>query len=151
MAWLLIVAALAVGGCEGVRHVLVSANPAGQNPDQTPTARAYPEDLPIGPALDIEVVRADRKHIVLDNRTARPYHGAMLWVNEQWGGQIEQVPIGKGKPIALVNLINHHAEPFPVGSFLEPDQARNVVLADLVADGEVHKLLVRLPEDWQRR
>jgi len=151
MRWLLIVVALAAGGCEGVQHLWVSATPTLAAKPAEPVARRFPEDMAVGQAMDIEIIRADRRHIVIDNRTSVPYHDVTLWLNDQWGAEVEEIPIGRGDPIQLVQFMNHHAEPFPVGSFLEPDKSRTVVLGDLQESGKIHKLLVRLPEGWQKR
>jgi hypothetical protein len=68
---LLVGAAAAAGGCEGVHHVLVSALPVGQGlGEPEPDPRFYPADLPIDQPLDVEIVRVNRKFIVLDNRIA---------------------------------------------------------------------------------
>ncbi len=148
---LLVVAALAAGGCEGVKHLWVSINPSGEAPTQTIQPRYYPADMIVGGSLNVELIRVDRKHIVIDNRTAAPYHDVTLWLDKQWGADLDTIPIGRGDPIELVRFINEHGEPFPVGSFLEPDKSRTLVLGDLQQTQGLHKLIVRLPEDWQQR
>ena len=54
---------------------------------------------------------------------------------------------------SLTTFVNRHEETFPVGGFLSPDKSRLVVHADLYdpASGLRHRLLTRVPRDWERR
>ena len=112
--------------------------------------RMYPDDLPIGEPLDIQVTRLGDA-IRLDNRTTRQYQDAELWLNRQYGAHVGAVPVGPGPLLSMVSFVNHYGETYPVGGFLDPDADRSVVLADLIIDGKIHKLLVRLEKDWQQQ
>ncbi len=142
---------LIAGGCESVKHLATSLDPGGSRSDQRSDPRVYPEYLPLGDELAIEVRRVDREHIRIDNRTAVPYTQVPVWINETYGQTLEEIPLGESKPIALVGFINQFGEQYPVGSLLAPEQSRTVVSAVLVIDGERRPLGIRLPDDWQYR
>lgn len=100
-----------------------------------PTADAlaalrYPGKTEYGPDLDIVVVR-DGSHIALTNRTPRSYAGMQLWLNQQYVRNLDTVAIGDNPRIPLGSLLNRHSEPFPVGTFLQPELARPVISAEL--------------------
>jgi hypothetical protein len=115
---------LALSGCEQPPPVV-----------DGPTAEAlaalrYPGLAEYGPDLDIIVIR-EGDHISLTNRTARSYTGMQLWLNQQYVSQVESVGIGVNPDQPLAGFLNRHREEFPVGSFLQPDQARPVISAEL--------------------
>jgi hypothetical protein len=100
-----------------------------------PTAEAlaalrYPGQAEYGPDLDIVVTR-DGSSIRLTNRTPRGYAGMQLWLNQQYVQETEQIDIGANPDTPLAAFINRHREPFPVGTFLQPDLARPVISAEL--------------------
>lgn len=100
-----------------------------------PTASAlaalrYPGKSPHGPDLDIIVTR-EGSAIRLTNRTARSYEGMQLWLNQQYVHEPQQVAIGGNQDMQLATFINRHREPFPTGTFLQPDLARPVISAEL--------------------
>ncbi len=134
-------------GCEGIDHVLTSLTPTG-TPTQTAEPRQYPAELPASEAYDVEVVRVNRKQVRLDNRTSRSLDGAQLWLNAEFGGAVESLPIGEGANLPLTMFVNHFGERYPVGSFLEPEKTRGIVAAELIIDNKRHPLTVRLAEDW---
>ncbi len=138
-------------GCEGARHVLTTVNPAGEGEAEGVAKPRYPAELESGEDLAIEIIRTDRRRIVIDNRTARAYENVQLWLNEQYGARLEQLPIGRSGDIALEDFTNHFGEPFPTGSLLEPEDARTLVKADLRIGDVLHPLLVRLEPDWAQR
>jgi hypothetical protein len=90
----------------------------------------------------------DRKQIRLENRTPRIVEGE-LWLNQEYGGTVEPIAVGERRTITLNQFVNHYGEHFPTGSLLEPEKTDTIVLGDLFVNGKLHKLLVRLPEDWQ--
>lgn len=116
---------------------------------QNLTPRIYPSHLPIADAFDIQVSR-DGNAIILDNRTVHSYNNVQLWLNHEFGADIETVAIGHNAPINLRSFVNQHAEVYPVARFLAPDADRSLVLADLVINGEIHKLHVRLQQNWRK-
>ena len=101
--------------------------------DATATALAalrYPGKSEYGPDLDIVVIR-EGSNIHLTNRTARSYEGMQLWLNQQYVRQADPIAIGDNPPIPLATLVNRHREPFPTGTFFQPDRARAVISAEL--------------------
>jgi len=109
--------------------------------------REYPHAAEIAEPLNIEVVR-EGNAIKLVNLTVTRYENVQLWLNQQYGADLAYVPIGHSEFLDLESFINEHGEPYPVGRFLQPDRDKPLVLADLVMDGKIHKLVVRL-HDWK--
>jgi hypothetical protein len=144
---------VALAGCNYVRELkLPLLTQGGKQVDTTPEpeSRMYPENLPIGESLDVQVTR-DGDAVRLDNRTVQRFENAELWLNHQYGAEIGSVAIGGSEPLSLRSFRNVHGESFPIGGWLTPDLDRSVVSADLVADGKIHKLIVRLEKDWQEQ
>jgi len=148
--------ALLLAGCAYVEELkLPVVTPEGESLD-TRTAdtrtglqpRYYPEDMKVGKPLNIEVVRVGNA-IRLVNYTVREYHDVELWLNEQYGGDIEHIKIGHNGLINLSSFINRYGEPYPVARFLAPDADTALVLGDLVVGDTLHKLTVRLGNDWR--
>lgn len=124
LLWLASATLIGLSGCEQPPPIVDS-----------PTADAlaalrYPGQTEYGPDLDIVVVRED-EHIRLTNRTARAYEGMQLWLNQQYVRQVDRIDIGVNPDTQLPTFLNRHHESFPVGSFLQPDQARPVISAEL--------------------
>ena len=71
----------------------------------------------------------------LINREPRRFDGARLWLNQQWAGDLERVPIGAGPWVPLSLFVNRHGEGFPRGLFLRPDLEKPLILAELVPAG----------------
>lgn len=103
----------------------------------------YPADAEHGPDLDI-VVRREGQSVTFINRTPRAYRDVRVWINQQYVREIAAIEIGPGNRFDLNRWINEHREPFPVGSFLAPDAAFPVVLAEMIDmdTGLRHRLLV---------
>jgi len=146
-----LVLGMSIAGCESVKHIATSIIPTNEQTDESFDPRVYPKDMPLGEELRIEVRRVDRKHIQIENRTAVPYTQVQLWINEEYGASIGELPLGKSGNIPLVQFINHFGEQYPVGSFLEPEKSKRVVAATIVMDGELRPLGIRLPDDWRYR
>jgi len=140
---------LATGGCEATNYVLSTFDLQGAAASQLQPPRFYPEQMEIGEPLEIEIVRVSRKRITIDNRTTQPWDGGRIWLNRQYGTVLDEIPVGQSDQIALVEFVNLHGEQFPVGTWLTPEESREVIAADLEANGKLHKLIVRLAEDWQ--
>ncbi len=139
---LLIAAVLfALPGCEQDQPVL-----------DDPTASAlsalrYPGKSGYGPDLDIVVIR-EGPNIRLINRTANSYEGMQLWLNQQYVQQADPITIGDNPQIHLAALINRHREPFPTGTFLQPDLARPVISVELYDPaGDVRYRLTVQPDN----
>ncbi len=147
IAVLLTPAAFALGGCEAISHVTTSLLPTRPTPAAAEPMH-YPDDAETAEPLDILVVRMDRRTIRFDNRTTRPLDEVTVYLNHEYGAVLETLPIGGSGPIALSRFVNHHAERYPIGSFLEPEKAKVLLLADAVVDGRVHKMNVRLIDEW---
>ena len=151
----LIAVSVLVGGCasDQERSIGTSNDPKaigdqiGALLDKAPT-RKYPDEVEIGDELEIEV----RRHgdlIQIDNRTARSYENAYIWLNHQYGLPVSKVEVGVNGMLALPLFVNEFGERYPVGTFLTPEENLRLVMADLVVDGVMHKLSVRLDKDWQ--
>jgi hypothetical protein len=152
----LLAALIGLGGCtyfEDITPPLLSESgeriPAeeGEADDDGTVTRAYPEDAERGRALDIEVIRVGNA-VRLINRTTRTYENAELWLNHEYGAPIDTVETGKNEPLSLRSFVNAHGERYPLGVFLAPDLDEALVEADLIVDGTVHPLPVRLQGDW---
>lgn len=104
----------------------------------------YPVDAPHGPDLDVLLVRSGNE-LRLVNRTAYNYSGFQLWLNQQYTSASGTVEIGTENLRRLTDFINRHEEPYPVGTFLNPDQTQPLVLAEFYNPTENvrHRLLVR--------
>ncbi len=121
---LIAVTFLTLPGCEQDQPVL-----------DDPTAKAlaalrYPGLSEYGPDLDVIVTRSG-SHVQLVNRTATSYPGMQLWLNQQYVQQAETIDIGDNPRVHLATFINRHREPFPTGTFLQPDRARRVISMEL--------------------
>ncbi|MEX0777480.1 MAG: hypothetical protein WD042_17385 [Phycisphaeraceae bacterium] len=105
----------------------------------------YPADAPLGEDLDVLVV-VDGSSLQLVNRTPNTYEHMLLWLDQQWVGNVERIAIGTDNHLNLGKFINRHGEPFPTGTFLHPDRAFPVVLAELYdpAANVRHRLLARV-------
>lgn len=142
------------GGCGAVNEFFNNAripflSGEGRKLAQPRAPRAYPGGGEAAGQLDIEVLRSGRG-IVLENRTVAAYPNAELWLNQEYGAPVEQVAVGRNDRISLANFTNRYAEPYPTAKFLQPDADRPLVLAELLIDGKVYKLPVRLTDDWRR-
>lgn len=146
---LLSLALAAAAGCDALQHLTTALPEAGEGQQADP--RYYPDQAPLGQSLDVQITRTGRRQIALDNRTAGAYRDVTLWLNEQYGATIDEVPVGKGPTLNLLQFINQHGEPFPTGSFLSPELSREIVDAGFEIDGRIHPLTVRLREDWREQ
>jgi len=109
---------------------------------------SYPQDAAAGGDLDILVIKnGDRIHFV--NRTTTVHTKVQLWINQQYVGLIDEIPIGISSSHPLGDFINRYGEAFPVGGFLNPDKSFPIVLAELFnpstenSTRQRHKLTVR--------
>ena len=104
----------------------------------------YPADAPHGPDIDLLLVRSSEK-IRIVNRTAYSYSGMQLWLNRQYVRDAGTIQVGTDNLRTLTDFINKFEEPYPVGSFLNPDLTQPLVLAELYnpVENVRHRLLVR--------
>jgi hypothetical protein len=135
-------------GCEAVRHAAQSLGP--EAPASPAEPMFYPADAPIAQPLNVQVVRISRRHVRMTNLTASTLADLTVYLNQQYGGVVEQLPPGKPVEVALADFVNAHGERYPVGSLLEPDKSRVLLLADAVVDGQLRKMSIRLADDWQQ-
>jgi hypothetical protein len=94
--------------------------------------------------LDIYLVRSGNS-LRLVNRTANSVTGMQLWLNHQYVADTGTIQIGTDNVRQLTDFINRFKEPYPVGTYLNPDQTQPLVLAELY-DPEKrarYRLLVR--------
>lgn len=104
----------------------------------------YPENAPHGPDFDVLLVRSGGQ-VRLVNRTPNSYAGMQLWLNRQYVRDSGSIQIGTDNLRVLTDFINLYEEPYPVGTFLNPDQTAPLVLAELYNPQQNvrHRLLVR--------
>lgn len=136
------------GGCQYFEEVRPAVFTTGRDVEDGDGPRPYPDDSPIGAAYDIEIVADKGRVIRIDNRTVNRYENVELWLNQQYAGRLPSIEVGANEPVALNGFINEHGEPYPIARFLANDKFKPLVSADLIVDGKMHKLLVRL-EDWR--
>ncbi|MDH3584307.1 MAG: hypothetical protein OER86_08845 [Phycisphaerae bacterium] len=144
----LLLLALLLGGCNYANEWNLPGMTTTGSRTPKGTAVPYPAEAPVGEPLDIEITRIDDA-IRLDNRTVHSYSDAQLWLNSEYGALIDRIAVGRGDPLYLGSFLNRHGETYPLGRFLTPDKDKPLVLADLLIDGRLHKLTVRLGDDWQ--
>jgi len=135
----LMLISLAATGCSAYRDASANSNEITRR-----AAMDYPSDAPYGPDLDILVVRSNAE-IRLVNRTAHNYSAMQLWLNQQYTAPAGRIIVGTDNQRVLTDFINRHREPYPVGTFLNPDKTAVLVLAELYnpAEGVRHRLIVR--------
>ena len=112
---------------------------------------SYPGKAAAGADLDILLIKkGDMIHFV--NRTTAAHRSVQIWINQQYVGLVDEIPIGISGNFALSNFINQYGEAFPVGGFLNPDKSYPIVLAELFnpstenSTQQRHKLVVRTEE-----
>lgn len=135
----MILLGLMLTGCSALRDTTA--------PPQTVNRLAeldYPEDAPHGPDLDLLLVRSGSQ-VRLVNRTPNSYAGMQLWLNRQYVRDSGTINIGTDNLRELTGFINLYKEPYPVGTFLNPDQTAPLVLAELYNPQQNirHRLVVR--------
>ena len=110
---------------------------------------AYPAGAPYGPPIDIAAQRQG-KTLHLYNRTPAIYRDHQLWLNRQYVNTVPVITIGTDNIIDLPQWVNRYAEPFPVGQWLTPDDAKSVVLAELYdpQNNQRHRLTL-WPDDTE--
>jgi len=120
-------------------------------PEPEPTLAAklsqwvYPKDAAYGEDLDIHLVRTDRQHFDLINRTARALPAGQVWINREWVGLTVGIKIGPDNPFDLKQFINEHGELYRVGAVLQPERSFPIVLVEFFdpATGQRHRMVVR--------
>ena len=108
----------------------------------------YPQQLPLEQPIDIEVVRTGNA-VRLVNRSVRSYENVEIWLNQDYGARLNRVPVGASQSIDLESFVNQYGELYPIGKFLTPDRDLALVMAEIVTAGQIHKLTVRLADDWR--
>ena len=132
-------------GCSGLPNVGFAPGAADPQLAAQLSQMTYPSDeAALGEDLRVYAVR-DGGTLVLDNLTAQTFSDVQLWVNQQWVGIIDELPIGTNNRYDLDRFINEHGETYPTGSWLSPDKAQRMVLVELVdpQTGKRHRLVVR--------
>lgn len=128
-----LVALAAAGG------LLLSGCKAGQSPVNY--ARAYPETLPRGEALDIQIIRGETT-LELTNTTSRVFGPSTLWLNAYFSRPIEGLAVGQSLKLPLADFRNEHGEPFRGGGFFATKRPERMVLGQLESDGTMYPLVV---------
>lgn len=149
----LVVAGLVLlGGCAELAEVRLKPWSGASRLDQ-PTIETladlpHPADAPLGPEVDVVVV-ARNASVELINRTAEPFRDVRVWLNEQYVSPRTSVEPGEKRRLDLRRFVNALEEPFPIGTLLEPDAGRPVLLAELhdAALGVRYRLPVQHNDD----
>ncbi len=136
--------ALALTGCAGPGIFF--------GPDADPQSVAangdlkYPKGAPAGEHLDI-VAFKEGNQLTLTNRTTRAFTNVQLWINQQYVGIVDTIPVGERKTLMLNQFINEHGEAFPVGGLFNPERSYRLVLAEIFeTGGRRYRILVRTDE-----
>ena len=125
-AFLLLVGLFATAGCSTTRDA--TAPPATI---KRLAALDFPVDRLHGPdPEDILIIRSGGQ-IRIVNRTANDYTGMQLWLNGQYVADNVAIRIGTDNVRELTAFINRFEEPYPVGTFLNPDQTMPLRMAEL--------------------
>jgi len=108
----------------------------------------YPADAERGEDYDI-IVEQDGGQLHIANRSARRFDNVQLWLNQQYVGVIGDMPIGTGSRYSLREFVNTHGEAYPAGTFLAPDKAFPLTLAEIYDPeaGTRHRLIARTHVD----
>jgi hypothetical protein len=80
---------------------------------------SYPQEVPLGPTLDIQVFRRDT-HIELTNTTAQalgPASPAVLWLNRWYARPIDDLAPGQSLRLPLREFKDRYGESFRAGGF----------------------------------
>jgi len=137
---------LALPACDTFSNVRLLPNLDRVDPEESRALAElpYPTQVAFDASLDI-VLRRDRGHVELVNRTPRAYTGVYLWLNQQYVARVDELTIGDNGGIDLGNFINQHDEGFPTATLLAPDAGDRIVLAELFdpATAKRYRLLVR--------
>ncbi len=108
----------------------------------------YPREAPVGRDLDILMLQKDRNFTFV-NRTTEAHKNVQLWLNQQYVGLIDEIPIGMSPTFQMGHFINQYGEAYPIGGLLNPDKSYPLVLAELYnpstenSTGQRHKIVVR--------
>jgi hypothetical protein len=98
----------------------------------------YPESVPQGATLDIQVVRHPT-HVELTNTTARTLGPSTIWVNRWHSTRIEGLVPGQNLKIPLKEFVDRYGESFRGGGFWateRPDRLGVVEIQTTGPDGE---------------
>lgn len=110
----------------------------------------FPFKAPIAGALDIAVSRDGFDWITVENRTAGTWDNATLWLNNDWGMPLKQLPIGQTIHLPLKQFINQYSESYPTGNLLEPRKSKPLIRCNLEHDGKMYNLITVPQKNWQK-
>lgn len=94
---------------------------------------AYPLSIEQYDTLNIQVTR-DVTEISFTNTTARTFGPSRLWLNGEYGRDLEPLEIGETITLDLRDFVNENGEPFRAGGFFAAEQPEVLVLAQLEVD-----------------
>jgi hypothetical protein len=104
-------------------------------------AREYPSGTPIGPTLNVQVVR-DGTQITITNTGASPIPATTLWLNQWYSRPIDEVGVGETARFNLREFRDVFSEPFRAGGFWATDAGVPLVAAHLELNGRLVPLVV---------
>jgi hypothetical protein len=111
-------------------------------PVPVPYARAYPGDVPRGPALDIQILKRATT-LTFTNTTAHAFGPSTLWLNSYYSQPVEALGVGETLTLPLSKFRNEFSEEFRGGGFFATEAPERLVLAELETTGPDGKPLLR--------
>ncbi len=103
-------------------------------------ARAYPQQVTLGPTLDIQVFgRATT--IELTNATAREFGPSTIWLNALYAMPIESLEIGESLTLPLAGFRNEFNETIRAGGFFATRRPDRLVLVQIEEDASPGTML----------
>lgn len=104
-------------------------------------ATEFPERMPVGDTLPIQVVREDTR-ITMTNTTARALPATRMWINKWFSLPIDSLEVGETITLQLRDFRDEFSEPFRAGGFWATAAGDPVVSAHLELNGRLHGLVV---------
>ena len=104
-------------------------------------ATTFPERMPVGETLPIQVVREDTR-VTITNTTAQTIPATRLWLNKWFSRPLDSLGVGETVTLQLRDFRDEYSEPFPAGGFWATDAGDPVVTAHLELDGRLRGLVV---------
>lgn len=119
---------------------LAGAGCAGREVPGEP-GRRYPVGLETSQTLDVQVRRVGTL-VVFTNTSARSLGPGVMWINSQFGRDIDEVSIGETVSFNLYSFQNEFGESFRGGGFFATQRPDIVVRAEIERGEELLSLVV---------
>lgn len=115
--------------------------PGCSGPQKVDYAREYPAETPVGPTLDIQLIR-EPTHVRLINTSAQSFGPSTIWLNQWAGRPIEGLAIGESLRLPLSEFRDHNSIAFRGGGFFATRAAERLACAHLETAEGVYGLVV---------